>query len=290
MANMSISAFLQRDPFAATLFVALLVHSVIILGVTFDYKKDLSRLAHSTMEITIVRYPNKSKKPDQSDFLAQTSQEGGGNLEKRVKPKTRITPPTKKPATKPRRERTGKGAPKPQRAAKKTITKTKTKNKKRRQKRPAPMLNMTADDFLAQSNLEVQRLTAELDQKVEAYAKRPKRKFVSAATQEYKYAAYLQSWMRKVEQIGTLNFPDEARRKRLFGSLVLHVSLRKNGTIERVIVKRSSGHQALDDAAKRIVRLAAPFAPFPKNIASEIDIMDITRTWRFSDGHTFSSR
>jgi len=287
---MNISAFLQRDPFATTLFVALLLHSVLIWGVSFDFQKDLSRLAHSTMEITIVRYPNKSKKPDQSDFLAQTSQEGGGNLDKRVKPKTRIAPPTTKPAVKPRRERVGKGAPKPQKAVKKRVTANKPKKKRKRQKRPAPVLNMTADDFLAQSNLEVQRLTAELDEKVEAYAKRPKRKFVSASTQEYKYAAYLQSWIRKVENIGTLNFPDEARRKRLFGSLVLHVSLRKNGTIERVIVKRSSGHQALDDAAKRIVRLAAPFAPFPKNIASEIDIMDITRTWRFNDGYTFSGK
>jgi protein TonB len=141
-----------------------------------------------------------------------------------------------------------------------------------------------AATLLASRDREIQRLTAELDMKMDVFAKRPRRKFVSASTQEYKYAAYLQAWRKKVERVGTLNFPDEAKRKKLYGNLVLQVSLNADGTIRSIELRKSSGHKVLDDAAIRIVRLAAPFAPFPGNIAEETDILDITRTWQFVSG------
>ena len=284
---MNISAFSENDTFALTMFLALAFHSVLIFGVTFDFEEVITSPAQRTLEIMVVRHPNKANKPDKADFLAQTSQEGGGNLEKRAKPKTRITPTTTRPTPQPSRESAGKGKPKPQAARKKTISAKQAKKRrpKKRSKRPSPTKRMTADDLLAQSNQEIQRLSAELDIKMEAYAKRPRRKFISAATQEYKYAAYLSAWKRKVERIGTLNFPDEAKRKKMYGNLVLHVSILRDGTIEKILLKRSSGHKVLDDAAIRIVRLAAPYAPFPKDIAAEVDVLDITRTWQFLTGN-----
>ena len=109
----------------------------------------------------------------------------------------------------------------------------------------------------------------------------PKRKSINASTKEYKYAAYLDAWRRKVERIGNLNYPDQAKRSKLYGNLVLHVAVKADGSVEHVKVLHSSGHQILDDAAVRIVRLAAPYSPFPNEIRKETDILDITRTWQF---------
>jgi protein TonB len=91
----------------------------------------------------------------------------------------------------------------------------------------------------------------------------------------------MEAWRRKVERIGNLNYPSEARELGLFGSLILHVAVRADGSLEGIRVVRSSGHKVLDDAAIRIVELAAPFAPFPPNIKRETDVLDITRTWQF---------
>jgi protein TonB len=151
-----------------------------------------------------------------------------------------------------------------------------------RETRPdQPANRVTAAQLLASRGEEIARLTAELDRKSAAYANRPRRKAISASTTEYRYAAYLDAWRRKVERIGNLNYPDEARRKRLYGNLVLHVAVRSDGSIERIRLLHSSGHKLLDDAAIRIVRLAAPFAPFPPDVLEETDVLDITRTWQF---------
>ena len=140
---------------------------------------------------------------------------------------------------------------------------------------------LTAAQLLASTHMEVKRLSAELDKKTKRYAKRPRRKAINASTKEYKYANYLDAWRRKVERIGNLNYPDEAKRRKLYGNLILHVAVRANGAVESIRVLNSSGHKLLDDAAVRIVKLAAPFAPFSAEIRGETDILDITRTWRF---------
>ncbi|MBV2090131.1 MAG: energy transducer TonB, partial [Candidatus Thiodiazotropha sp. (ex Ctena orbiculata)] len=139
----------------------------------------------------------------------------------------------------------------------------------------------TARQLLNSKNMEIARLTAELERKSEAYAKLPKRKAISASTKEYKYASYLDAWRRKVERIGNLNYPDQAKRDRLYGNLVLHVAVKADGSVDQIRVLHSSGHKILDDSAIRIVRLAAPFSPFPNEIRKETDILDITRTWQF---------
>jgi protein TonB len=110
------------------------------------------------------------------------------------------------------------------------------------------------------------------------------RKFINARTREFKYAAYMDAWRAKVERVGNLNYPDEARRQKLSGSLLLDVSVNPDGTVNEIQLRRSSGHKVLDDAAIRIVRLAAPFPPFPKDIEQEVDILHIERTWQFIDG------
>jgi len=131
---------------------------------------------------------------------------------------------------------------------------------------------------------------SELQDKLENRANRPRTKYVSATTQEFKYAAYMEAWRAKVERIGNINYPDAARQGKLSGALLLDVALKPDGSVLEIIVRRSSGHKVLDDAAVRIVELASPFAPFPDEIRREVDILHVTRTWKFLNSEAFQAQ
>lgn len=132
-------------------------------------------------------------------------------------------------------------------------------------------------------------LNAELQQKLELRARRPRRKFISANTKEFRFAAYMEAWRAKVERVGNINYPDEARQRDLSGSLLLDVAINPDGSVSEITVRRSSGLKVLDDAAVRIVELASPFARFPDDFLKEIDILHVTRTWKFLNNAKFSS-
>lgn len=106
---------------------------------------------------------------------------------------------------------------------------------------------------------------------------------------DYRYSQYLEDWRLKVERIGAMNYPEEARGK-FFGTLVMSVALRPDGSVDRIVILRSSGNKVLDDAAKRIVMIASPFAPFPPDIRRETDYLDITRTWSFTRSNALETR
>ncbi len=154
---------------------------------------------------------------------------------------------------------------------------------------PQTTQTLTAAALINRS-LAMASLSAEIDRRLQAYAKRPKRKWITARTREHKYAAYMEAWRQKVERVGNLNYPDEARRANLSGNLLLDVALRPDGSVDEIILRRSSGKKVLDDAAIRIVKLAAPFARFPDNIAEDTDILHVERTWQFLSGNRFRSR
>lgn len=135
---------------------------------------------------------------------------------------------------------------------------------------------------LVQRALEIARLEAQINREFDAYQKIPQRKFIGARTQEYRYAQYIEDWRVKVERIGNMNYPTQARQQKIFGKLQLTVSIRANGTLESVEVSKSSGQRILDAAAVRIVKLAAPYAPFPEDIRKDTDILSIVRTWSFT--------
>ena len=126
------------------------------------------------------------------------------------------------------------------------------------------------------------RLEAQIDKNWDDYQKLPRRKFIGARTQEYRFAQYIEDWRVKVERIGNLNYPEQARRQQIFGKLQLSVSIRKDGSVESVEVSKSSGKRILDAAAMRIVKLAAPYSPLPPSITKDTDILTITRTWTFT--------
>ncbi len=290
------------DRLGLTLFVAVTLHAMAILGISFTLESPAKPpTPDRTLEIMVVQHPKKAdlkKPPEKADFLAQTSQQGGGEQKEKVRTKTEVTPPTppQRPepiqATLPMPPTTAKTAAK---KPKKVITtqqpaKQKIETAPERQPQKPEQRKVTAAQLLASTTREINRLTAELDKKTKAYAKRPRRKTLSASTQEYKYASYLDAWRRKVERVGNLNYPDEAKRRKLYGNLVLHVAIRPDGSVKSINVRTSSGHKLLDDAAIRIVKLSAPFAPFPAEIRKETDILDIIRTWQFRNNDQLFSK
>ena len=285
----------SNDPLLVAFLVATALHAFLILGISFDIAREQPPQPERTLDITLVQPKLEPDPVEKPDFLAQQSQAGGG--EKTVKER-RTSPlgnPEATPNPKPALELERSGSEQPQaEVAPEIIT---APEAPRQEKAPPPEPVVRAppkarlSQLLASTQIEIDRLTAELDRRTLSASQRDRRKAVNASTQEYKYAAYLESWRRKVEKIGNLNYPDEAKRRKLYGNLLMHVAVRADGSVEKISVRRSSGHKLLDDAAVRIVRMSAPFAPFPPEIRQEVDVLDITRTWQFLDGDTlFSSR
>jgi protein TonB len=136
---------------------------------------------------------------------------------------------------------------------------------------------------MMQRTLESMRLEAQIARDMDAYQKIPRRKFIGAQAKEYRFARYVEDWRMKVERIGSLNYPAEARGK-LYGNLRLTVTIRADGSVESIELDRSSGLKVLDAAAFRIVRMATPFAAFPADIRRDTDLLVITRTWFFGQG------
>jgi protein TonB len=137
-----------------------------------------------------------------------------------------------------------------------------------------------------QLSQQIADVTTEFNKSRETQAKQQRMVYINSVNaHKYNAAAYEHDWQEKVERIGNLNYPDEARRQNLTGSLLLDVGVNANGSIYSIKVRQSSGEPVLDEAAERIVRLAAPFAAFPQGLREEADILVITRTWRFSVGN-----
>jgi protein TonB len=287
---------ITREPLGLALLGATVVHAFVILAIGFDVQRNNPPAPERTLDITLVVPEKSPEKVEKPDFLAQASQLGGGDKVQKNRPSNPLgNPQAIRKQEKPAPELVRAGAIRPEpRQQKQPIT---TRHAERREtvRKPRPTIQATprprVAQLLASTQQEIDRLTAELDRHAQAASKHKRRKVLNASTQEYKYASYLEAWRRKVERIGNLNYPDEARRKGIYGSLILHVAVRADGSIEQIRLLRSSGHKVLDDAAIRIVRLAGKdgFAPFPPEIRKEVDVLDITRTWQFRKGNRLFS-
>jgi len=279
------------DRLGFTLFLAALVHLALILGVGFTVVKPAD-IRH-TMDITLATFKSE-KAPEKADFQAQDNQQGSGTLEKKAVPKTtevapfqdskinKITPP---PAAKPETP------PAPAKSVVATqAPKTQKVEPRPKESKPQPKPVAKVPDFdSSQLSSQIASLEAELSHEQQLYAKRPRiHRLNAASTLRDKGAWYKEEWRKKVERIGNLNYPEEARRQQMYGSLRMMVSINRDGSLYEVLVLESSGQPVLDQAAQRIVRLAAPFAPFTGDLA-EFDRLEIIRTWRFARGDKLSS-
>lgn len=277
------------DRLGFTLFLAAAVHLALILGVSFSLPEP--NMVSKTLDVTLASFKS-AEKPKQADFLAQHDQQGSGSLEHKATPKTtelapfqdseirRVEPPAQPRASPPPPSRTAVASRTPQ--PQKTQAKTEMP--------PPPQPAQRAPEFdSSQLSAEIASLEAQLSHERQLYAKRPRvHRLNAASTMRDKGAWYKEEWRRKVERVGNLNYPDAARRERIYGSLRLLVAINRDGTLHEVQVLESSGQPILDQAALRIVRLAAPFAPFSGDLA-DVDVLEIIRTWRFERGDRLGS-
>lgn len=265
------------------------------MGIGFDINHEIPVAPVRTLDVTIVRPQQQQNTPQEADFLANTNQHSATDREvgSQAHAQPELPPPTKEQQATQEPVRSDSTLEEPE-PSQKTVSSIKDPVRKdnRRQKKPVKARKKPdIAQLLASTRKEVSRLTLEMDENTDNAANRPRRKAINANTREYVYASYLTTWRKKVERIGNLNYPDEVKSKKLYGDLLLHVAVRADGTVQTIRVVHSSGHKILDDAAVRIVRLAAPFAPFPPEIRKQVDILDITRTWQFlSNNKLFSGK
>lgn len=273
------------DLFGATLLFSLLLHGIVILGITFETEKPKPSVP--TLDVTLVDVAN-AEQPDKADFLAQASNSGGGEHDKAMRPAEPVSGPLPTPNAGLAPEPKEAQAPAPRESAPTQWVTTTGRasfavdTRKERSEQPPQPLPESDEDV--RRKLEMAKLAAEVRDQSEAYAKRPKKKFISSNTREYAYAAYMKGWVDRVQRVGNLNYPDEARRNGVHGELVLTVGLNRDGSIHSIDVIKGSGQKLLDDAAVRIVRLSAPFPALPAD-KNRVDELYITRTWQFLPGN-----
>lgn len=279
------------DRLCFTVFVALAVHAFLVLGIGFDLYHNASQAP--VIEVTLAHNPDRDK-PEQADYMAQENQIGGGELEERALPS--ILEPTEyieqqieevSPATPP--EATPAEAEKQvKQVATSATSEQQTFELKKKEMQGERLDQITQEISLLERSLELASLDAKLDIREQMKTKNTRiHRISSVSTLKTADAYYVKQWIKKIHRIGRLNYPEEARRRKIYGDLRVTVSLLPTGYIKDIRILRSSGHKILDDAAIRIVRLAEPFAPFPEELKKEYDMLEITRTWLFSkDGHT----
>ena len=272
------------DRFSFTLFMALALHAIVVLGITFA--PEPPRSSAQTMEITLSQFDDETD-PEEADFLAQTSQKGSGTKEEPVE----MTTPQPSEISQPKVAEVQPEPPsrvEPRQEQEQPVVQTQAQNERQVSEPSAAEpasdepLPVKEKKSLMERSLEIASLEARFDQQRRAYAKKPRVMRVTAAsTLKSTNAWYVQNWVSKVTRVGNINYPTEARRAGIYGTLRMLVSMKKDGTIKELAILESSGSSVLDDAAIRIVRMAAPFAPFPDDMRENVDELEIIRTWVF---------
>jgi protein TonB len=295
--TMSLPFLFPTDAAGRPLLVKAIVASVILhlaaLAVHFS-PLDLAKFDRDgpPLEVALVNAKSASK-PTKADILAQAHLDGGGNTDANRRAKSPLPVLPRDSASNKLAVATQKVDQLEQRASEmmaqlKAAATVAVPQAKPTEAPEQPELPTAVE--LMQRTLESMRLEAQIAKDMDAYQKRPKRRFVGARAEEYRFARYVEDWRLKVERIGNLNYPEAARAQKLYGSLLLTTGIRADGSVESVIVERSSGKRILDLAASHIVQMGSPYAPFPPDIRRDTDILYITRTWTFAPGDSLISQ
>lgn len=305
------------SPMALAIGFSVLAH-IVFLAVQFEPElKDFAKRLPS-LEVVLVNAKTKDA-PEKADVIAQANLDRGGNTDLDRQMKTALPAPKQKTtdvklqqskalssataATKlqAKQLQEEKRVAELEKKAQELMTKVKSKQKvetnpsqqktttepdQGQQKKLSKSLNREA---LLAASLEIDRLEAQIAKQQEEYQKRPKRRFLGARAKSADDAMYLEAWRQKVERIGNLNYPTAARNQKIYGKLQLTVYVRRDGSVEKIQIDKSSGHKVLDDAAVNIVKLAAPYARFTPKMKKTTDILGITRTWIFTQQDALST-
>jgi len=293
-----VATLISNRRLQAALIVSLLFH-LFLLSTHFGFpEREASSAQNRALEVVLVN-ARHALPPEQADVLAQANLDGGGTTEEEARPTTPVPPQdTRRDGDALLDAVSASPPPEPRPIQQEVLTRPAPAEKpapKVAPERTAPEPPAETEQPVASgldlmnSIAAIARMEAQIDRSLNEYAQRPRKQFIGARTREIRYAQYVEDWRRKIERVGTLNYP-EAARGRMYGSLMLSVVIRADGSIENIEIQRSSGLATLDEAAIRIVELAAPFAAFPPDIAVDTDIIEITRTWTFTNANQLSTR
>lgn len=287
-----ITIYNHSDKLGLSLCIAIALHAALILGITFGVKERIQ--SSSKLEITLAQY-KADKAPDDADFLAQTNQAGSGSLDEKAMLQTTHRADFHSNEVNEIAQQT--------QLKQNPVTHTRQSLVVTFGASNFKVSNFIADEeqqeefqdnqdmTIEQRSQEIASLEAKLDIQTQAYAKRPRMtRLTSVATKQAEDALYLHRWRERIETVGNLNYPEQARQKGIYGQLRLVVSIMPDGSVLKVEIIESSGHKILDEAAIRIVHLASPFDSFTPEMQKRTDILEIIRTWRFHEQGLSSQR
>lgn len=276
----------QPDRLGFSIFLAVAIHAMIIFGIGFKLQQQ--QPPAPTLEVTLAQHHHEII-DETPDFIAQQQQQGSGKEQQ-----INMLTTDQRPELSAQQQRLSASPPEQQRqqtrrGAVALISSTSGESAPTETAQEAKEGDTAVQSPPAMTP-EFASLQAKLDEKKREYSTLPNvLRVTSASTKAAEYAAYLQYWIDRIEVIGNNHYPEEARRKAIFGDLRLAVTLLPDGTVEKIEILLSSGQRVLDLAAVRTVRLASPFAPFPPEM-KQWDKLEIIRTWQFEPGHRLNTQ
>lgn len=281
------------DRMSFSLFISTAFHALILLGISFALPdKTIQKFQRSLDVVLATEF--STERPDNADFLGQADQLGGGESDDIEKPSTtEITPfpdDQIKPVTQPQQIQNT-----DVQVEQNPVLTARISQQQQHQPDTQPIEDQEAINTLSAESIysvsrEIASLIAQLETDENFSAKKPRKRRVSAAIHRTSDALYLDSWRRKIERIGNLNYPQKAKKNGIFGSLTLLVAINTDGTVNQISIIRSSGHKILDDSAIRIVRLTAPFSPLTREMMLDTDILEIVRVWQFQPDNSIKTQ
>jgi periplasmic protein TonB len=270
----------SNDPLLISLLIAAMVHVVMVMGMNFSIPEP-EKISKS-IDIVLINTPVKNP-PKEAKFLAQDNQIGAGEKSKKPEPPPQRLPSEgNSPKKQINKSTTESSKPK---VSQKLMSQPVSERKVSVADKPDSVSNTQKKPHISAESLhqQVAQLGAEIRLSQQS-ADDTKIKFVdSVSAHKYIAAQYLKDWEGKVERTGNLNYPEVAAKKNFSATLIMDVGINSDGTIYSMRINKSSGNPALDEAAKRIVRMSAPFAPLPTELLKELNVLVITRVWKFSD-------
>ena len=283
---------LSRERFRFMIFLSACAHALLVLGVGFTYLTDANNEA--TIEVTLAQYRSQIQ-PDDADFIAQENQTGSGSQHEATVPSSPFLSDLNdadinevRPA--PEAQVLNETPEQPNLTALTSINAEQVIAQQRNASEQEEKQALSEQSSSEEISLAIASLQAQLDLQQQAFARQPRKYTLSSASARKSHeASYLDSWRRRVEAVGNINYPVQARQQQVYGNVRMLIALNASGQISETRIIQSSGESLLDQAAVDIVNLAAPFEPFPEELKAEADILEIVRTFRFHEGNTLSS-
>ncbi|TQV89018.1 energy transducer TonB [Aliikangiella coralliicola] len=272
----------QSDKLLFCAFLALAFHALVFFGVGFKLPELSDSKYEKTFNVILAQF-EAEKKPETADFIGQANQEGGGESEEKLMPSTTEMAQFNDPdkiANEPQQMRASSANSQPTPEIINSLGELSAAHNPQENSEKSQQQVPDAAALIDKS-YQLSGLIANLDNRDINQARKGRRRAISASVHRSSDALYLDSWRRKIEQVGNQNYPQKAKINKVYGNLTLKVAINRDGTINQLSIMKSSGEKILDNAALRIVRLAAPFRPLTKEMTKDTDILEIIRVWQF---------